>query len=204
MSNVSVPTPFSRACNSTLYYYDCSDNLPRLNQHVWQHPVDESVLSPQCKSVLRISVLYMMRISEILQLKIKHVVPPDRVIVYGKKNSNGYLAYLPGLSSQVYTWRDADKETKLFSVTYMRIYRACIKAGILINDGQGGNSMKTHAHRYMFARATIESMGSGAVKIGLHHKSIKSQGAYIKRKINTKRIIAEQTCLDLGEGFPAV
>jgi len=155
------------------------------------------LLSPLCRSVLQVSVLYMSRIGEILSLKIKHVVHPDRVICEGSKKSNGYLIYLPGLSSQINEWEYKTKETLLFPISYMKVYRACIKSSILINDGFGGNSMKCHAHRYLFARKEFNSQGANNIKIALHHKSIKSQRAYLTKNGMNEKMIALQTELDL-------
>ncbi len=198
MNDHSAPSPLRQARNSTLYYYNGIPHLPDLTRHVWPNNINTSILSPECDTVLRVCVLYMARIGEILSLKIKHIVNPDRVICYGSKRSNGYLLYLPGLTSQVSKWSGIDKEINLFGISYMKVYRQCGKAGILLNDGQGGNTKKCHAHRYLFARSQINSKGREGVKIALHHKSVKSQESYLNKEEKVEKIVACQTALDFG------
>lgn len=201
MDNYSATKPLHPERNSTLYYYNCNTLLPQLRCYPWSNNIKEETLSPICKSVLQVSVLYMSRIGEILSLKVKNIVDPDRVICYGSKRSNGYLMYLPGLSTQVKEWQLKTKETPLFPLTYMKIYRSCIKAEILLNDGQGGNTKKCHAHRYLFARNEINSKGASGVKIALHHKSIKSQEPYLVDKGPYFPKEPEQTRLQFKEPF---
>ncbi len=201
MGTCSATLPLIQARNNTMYYYNCNRLLPSISSYHWPNRIKEELLSPECRSVLQVSTLYMSRIGEVLSLKVKDIVDPDRVICYGSKKSNGYLLYLPGLTSQVSKWKEKTKDTPLFSVTYMKVYRSCIKAMILLNDGQGGNTKRCHAHRYLFAREQLECNGPAAVKIGLHHKSIKSQQAYIKETASEPRTVNCQMALDLGEHF---
>jgi len=139
----------------------------------------------------------MSRIGEVLSLKVKNMVDPDRVICFGSKRSNGYLMYLPGLSTQVKEWSLKTKDALIFPISYMRVYRGCIKAEILLNDGDGGNTKKCHAHRYLFARNEINTHGPNGVKIALHHKSIKSQLPYVNKNNGDCPKDPDQTTLEL-------
>ncbi len=195
----SVTNPLPQARNSTMYYYRAISYLPSLKSFPWQTSIQDELLSPMQRSILQVSVLYMARIGEILSLKVKHVCHPDRVVCYGSKRGNGYMLYLPGLSAQLEEWVDRDQETKLFPATYMQVYRACVKAGILINDGQGKNSMKCHSHRYLFACKEKIALGSQGIKIALHHKSIESQLPYVNKTFEEGPACSEQTELDFGE-----
>lgn len=197
MKSDTVPAPLRQACNTTSYYYDCRGHLPLLSSFNWNHDVDDQRLSPLCTSVITISVLYVSRIGEVLHLKVKDVCHPDRVICYGSKRSNGYMLYLPGLSSQIKKWRQVDKHTPLFPVSYMKVYRACISAGILQNDGTGGNSKVCHAHRYLFARSHVNSVGKRGLKIALHHKTVLSQEFYLEKDKESSIENSKQTSLSL-------
>lgn len=196
-NSFSVPSPLQSARNSTLYYYKANTHFPPLKRYTWNNSIDESVLSPIVSSALRVSMMYMARIGEILALKVKHICPPDRALSFGSKKSNGYMLYLPGLDEQVEEWLWRDQDTPLFPVSYIKIYRGCIKANILLNDGDGGNTMKAHAHRYLFAREILPSQGALGVKIALHHKSIKSQEPYVKSTTKGKGHRVEQASLDI-------
>jgi hypothetical protein len=193
----SVPTPLQSVCNSTKYYYNSNAIFPDINCFTWNTPIAEELLSPIVKSALKVCLTYMSRIGEILTLTVAHICQPDRVISYGSKRSNGYLLYLPGLSSQVEKWTDCTDKTPLFPVSYIKVYRECVKSGILLNDGEGGNNKRAHAHRYLFAREEVDKIGAAGVKIALHHKSIKSQGAYLEDKDAFEKMVACQATLDL-------
>lgn len=195
--NLVVPAPLQKACNSPLYCYDSNMYLNSLNRYIWPNTIIESNLSPACRSVLQVAVCYMARIGEVLSLKVKHIVDPDRVVCHGSKGSNGYVMMLPCLTDQVAEWKDATKDTPLFSPTYSQVYRGCIKALIYFNDGEGRNVQKCHAHRYLFAQESIDNIGKEGVKIALHHKSIKSQEAYTSSMGSPKAKRVAQTRLPL-------
>lgn len=184
MENYSATRPLHCARNTASYYYDAKTHLPDLNCFTWNIPITISGLSPIGYSTLLVCVTYMSRIGEILSLKVKNVIHPDRAICYGSKRSNGYVLLLPGLSKQIEKWIYRTAETPLFPISYSRLYRECVRSGIFFNDGGSGNIPKLHAHRYLFARKEIDAIGAQGVKTGLHHKSITSQSYYLQKGKN--------------------
>jgi len=178
----SVPSPLKQARNTTLYYYRLPLYMPTISKLMRSPDVKETMLSPICRSALTVCILYMSRINEILSLKMKDVLPPDRVLCNGSKGSLSYMIYLPELSTQLDNSGLTDMESLLFPISYIKLYRACVKCGVLLNSGNGRNVPKMHAHRYIFAREVSKRVGSSDLRDFLHHRLESSQLYYLNHK----------------------
>ena len=131
-------------------------------------------MNPICKTVARISIMYYLRISEVLNIQIKDIIEPDRVFVHGLKRSSGSIIYLPGLSYQINNLIDENVACKLFPISYNKCYRNYVKSGISFMGKNKKNTMRTHAHRYRVNELFQQGYSLNDLGDILKHKSHKS------------------------------
>jgi len=171
----SVSTPLYPVGNSTLYSYITPVYFPSIQRILNNAIVAENLLCPVYRSVLQVCFLYNARISEILNLTISSVLSADRVYCAGSKRSHGYIIYLPTIGEQISENGLVSASQKLFSPTYMQLYRAAVKVGLRIEVGENQNKKRLHASRYSIASEVSKKTITADLTGILHHRSSSSQ-----------------------------
>jgi hypothetical protein len=174
--------PLRAACNTTSYYYRLPGLYPSIRDLMGDNSIKEDLLSPLAKSAISVCILNMSRIREILPLKLKHILHPDRVLCPGSKKSCSYMIFLPDLSKQISLYDISDPEMSLFPISYQKLYRWCVKIGLTMNPGLTSNKPKLHAHRYIFARGVSSIVDTQTLTDLMHHRSDTSQLYYLQNK----------------------
>lgn len=180
MANLSVPTPFTRACKSSPYYYRSCNRLPSLQSLFPGITITQMAVSRPLYTALVVCSLYAMRINELINLTDKHVMTGDRVLCPGSKGSNSYIIYIPGISDHVETGNVSHETFSLFPWTYHQFYRGFIKVGVYLNRGHSPNNKVTHASRYLMANLANQRFSSSVAGQILRHRSSKSISYYLK------------------------
>lgn len=176
---LSVPTPFSRACKSSPYYYQSPGVLPSLQSLFPDLSISPMAVSRPLYTALVICSLYAMRVNELIKLTNSHVIEGDRVLCPGSKGSHSYIIYVPGISRHVALGNVSRETYPLFPWTYHQFYRAFIKVGIYLNRGVSPNNKVTHASRYLMANLANNGFSSSVAGQILRHKSSKSVSYYL-------------------------
>lgn len=111
------------------------------------------------------------RISEVLRLRNAQVQPNGLAWVEGSKGSRGRLLYL-GLSPEE-ALKTANSPAKLpvFPVSYMQVWRACIKYGFASKIQGHKHLAVTHAGRYRLAQEIAKGSTEELAGEVLGHKS---------------------------------
>lgn len=181
LGSLSEHSSIFQARNTTLYSYALPKGIPTITELISTPPAGVSLLSPNVKAALTICFLYLMRVNEVLSLKVCDVIYPDRVICPGSKGGCGYMLFLPDLSKQLSDYSISVMSTNLFSSTYSQCYRGCIKAGIHLHCTTKGNTPRTHLYRYIFANDQYNNITPTVMRDLLHHRSVNSQQYYLNK-----------------------
>lgn len=167
----SVPTPLNRACNTTLFYYTGSPVLPSVKSLLGDDSIDTNLLSPLSRVTLQVCFLYHCRIRELLNAVVGDVVHPDRVVLHGVKKSLSYVIFLPGLSSQLSYSPGARDFCQLFPISYIKLYRDSVRAGIRLLLDKSKYSRRLHSSRYQLCKSLDHSVSDAELSSILRHKS---------------------------------
>jgi len=170
-----------QACNTTQFCYAPGNRLPSISQLLGGSPTIDTILPPRVRSVLQVAFCYLGRISEILNITTNDILGNDRVFCRGLKRSSGYLVFLPGLGDQLSALPVQSHDMRLFAVSYIQCYRACVRAGIRFSCSHSVNTPRTHSFRYQFARSMMDRISSIDLQDLLHHRNINSQLYYINK-----------------------
>lgn len=181
MRKHSAISPLSCARNTTKYYYKTPDFWPSLKVLIGDEYVQEHRMHPVAKSAVKVAFLYILRISEVLQLTVGDVVTADRVICRGKKKSRSSLLWLPDIKSQLTYFPGATADTRLFPVTYLQCYRSCVISGIHTIRQEMKNKAATHLSRYVFAQYVSKDLSASELQDLMKHNNINSQSFYLQR-----------------------
>ncbi len=180
LSTQSVTSGLLKACNTTSYYYRGDRILPDLNSLLGRLDLHENLLPLSCKVPIQVCLLYYCRIQEVLNATVSDVIDPDRVLLKGLKGSSDYIIYLPGLSSQVDLWKNKRNFTKLFPVTYMKLYRSMLKLDPGAIKIKKQNTKRLHQARYDLVANLIGRTGEANISTILRHRSRSSLQFYTK------------------------
>lgn len=133
--------------------------------------------------LLRFLAENTMRVGELLSIQPKDCITGCRFMVRGLKRSRNYAVVLPGLWLEKPPKRDARWSVPVVDMKYHYIYKWCCRIGITGGMPGRKNCARTHAHRYLTARAVNDNIGSIAAGDILHHNSRKAVSFYIKEKV---------------------
>lgn len=173
-------SPLHPTCNSTSFYYAGHSQLPSIQSLLDSSNVNEQLLSPLCRVTMQVCFLYYCRIQEVLNATIADIIEPDRVVLHGAKRSYSYVIYLPGLSQQVAQAAAPGASLPLFPISYIKLYRNAIRAGINTRVADSKNSRRLHAARYVFSRKSINAINGSELAGVLRHRSESSYLNYLK------------------------
>lgn len=178
---LSGTSPLPQARNTTLYYYTLPDYFPTVKDLTNNESISELSMHPIARTVCRLGLLYLCRVSELLLLTVAQVYNPDRVICHGAKRSRSYMIYLPGLSASLEANNITDPAQPLFPISYIKCYRSYLKAGIRFVKKGATNSARTHVGRY-----AVQELEAGGTEVSvlsdlLHHKSKSSILYYLNK-----------------------
>lgn len=144
----SESAPFNRARNTTLYFYRGNTILPDIKDILDRRDIHINLLPLICQVPIQVCLLYYCRIQELLNTTISDVLYPDRVLLKGLKKSSDYIIYLPDLSRQIDQWEHKNNMTMLFPVSYNKLYRSIVRAGIGKKINGSSNKKRLHIGRY--------------------------------------------------------
>jgi integrase len=138
------------------------------------------LLSIEHLVLLYIAGLNGARISEILNIQLKHYLGNSRFLCMAAKKSRSFTAVISVVEYDAGWHLKEDLSRRLFTATYNDVWRACRRVGIG-NTPPGRSSVaRTHAHRYSTAKAVAaicDDITAGEI---LHHKSTRSVSYYLK------------------------
>lgn len=174
----SVTSALIKARNTTLYCYTDPHILPSVKSLLGDYSIAEELLSPLSRVTLQVCFLYHCRIREVLNATLGDVVHPDRVVFHGVKRSLSYIVYLPGLSKQVSQIVDVDKGIPIFPITYIKLYRDAVRAGIRFRPKGSKNFKRLHSSRYTFCQSLEVDVPDSEMSGLMRHKSLKSVEFY--------------------------
>lgn len=177
----SAMAPLMKARNSTLYYYQVPAEFPTVKCLTGNQDINELVMHPIARTVCRIALVFLCRISELLSLTVADVFPPDRVISPGSKRGQAYMMYFPALSTQLQSNSITDKSTPLFPITYHKCYLSYVKAGVRYHKPGAKNSARCHSGRYAVRDLVPKFDDMSILSDLLHHKSSSSLLYYINK-----------------------
>ena len=181
MATVSVPSPLPGARKTTMYCYSLPVNFPTVSSIIGNPDINESAMHPIARTVCRISLLYLCRITEVLSLTVSNVFAPDRVVCPGSKRGRAYMMYFPGVSQALIDNKVTDKDTLLFPITYHKCYMSYLKAGVRYLKPGSQNTSRTHSGRYAVRNLVDKFDNLSILSDLLHHKSSKSLFYYINK-----------------------
>lgn len=180
LRSLSGSTALLQACNTTSYYYRANNSLPSLARILNRRDLHDGLLSPICRTTIQVCLLYYCRIQELLNATVADVIEPDRVLIRGLKKSLDYIIFLPGLSHQIEQWKNKKNFTKLFPVTYMKLYRSILVANLGSQKIKKKNTKRLHQARYDLVADLIGRTGETNISAILRHRSRSSLQYYIK------------------------
>jgi len=176
----SVHSPLHRACNSTSFCYPGNSVLPSISSLLYGKEVNEKLLPPHIRAIIQLIFLYNMRVSELLSIMSSDVFNPDRALCLGRKGSNSYIIFIPGLSLLLDRYYEKSKVFNIFPYSYLNIYRWAIKIGVRIHSTKKCNSSVTHISRYHVAKRCANIYSNKVASSVLRHKSEKNILYYLK------------------------
>ena len=181
LRSLSEHSPFDRARNTTLYYYNPGNHLPTVKELLNDDSIDDSQFHPIARAVLQVCCCYFCRVSEVLSLQVQNVFEPDRVICPGSKRGGAYVIVLPGLSSQIRNAEITDQSVSLFPISYTKCYRSFIRAGIRYSRPGRKNLGRSHSGRYQVNRLFQKGEKISVLSDLLRHRSKSSILYYIQK-----------------------
>lgn len=164
-------TPLSRACNTTVFSYTDHNQLPSITSLLDLPDIKEHELSPLSRVTMKVIFLFHARVTEVLNVRVKDILYPDRAVCRGIKHSHSYVVYLPGLSEQIHSTQNVKPETPLFPVTYLKLYRDAVRVGINYHHKNGTNVKRLHSARYAFCKSVSQLVKDSELAGLLRHKS---------------------------------
>lgn len=179
----SVSSPLHRVCNTTTYYLLPRGCFPSVKALLDNRSIHDDVLPRRVATVFQIAFLYCCRISELLDSRHCDVVPPDRLVCKGKKGSNSYIIYLPGLSQFIYDNGFLNSTDSLFPFKYAYLYRWAVRIGIPVRLDKRNNNAVLHLSRYVFSNKCIDRQPSSAIGECLRHRSKDTINYYLNKGV---------------------
>lgn len=178
----SVLSGLHKACNTTLYFYRGNSVLPDIKDILDRSDIHIDLLPLICKVTIQVCLLYYCRIQELLNTTISDIIYPDRVLLKGLKKSLDYIIYLPGLSNQIDKWEHKNNMTMLFPITYNKLYRSLLKAGIGKKINNSNNKKRLHIARYDIINKLTGRVSDLNASSILRHRSRSSLQYYQQQK----------------------
>jgi hypothetical protein len=170
----SVPSPLDWACKSSKKNFIPRNALASPSALLNLPEIRSAKLSPLVSWIASFCILNACRISELLQVSFADVIHPDRILLTGAKGSRSYVLACPGVSDYVSASTDCDASTKLWSISYIAIYRALRKANIYLDIEGHLNKAVLHSGRYLLARSVNTRIGIKGAGECLRHNSNKA------------------------------
>jgi len=176
----SVASPLDGVRNNTKFYYYPPPVLPSVKELLGVKDVHDELCHPALRGLFQLCLLYFVRIGELLNLRMSHVVHPDRVVCVGTKHSRSYSLYIPSLSSQIDVFSFLSDDLPIFPFTYHHCWLWCKKIGLFKTFGSSKNSSVLHLGRYLFARSASNLFKMSIITDCLRHRRIGSTLFYLK------------------------
>lgn len=136
-------------------------------------------LPDACLVILFYSAVNCMRIAELLNIRVCDVLPGERYIVRGLKHGRSYTVHMPLLHYARGGVVPVNEQSPLLSLTYKTLWQWCERVGLGFRPENNVNCARTHAHRYLTARAISTKLGLSDASDALHHNSRRSVDYYI-------------------------
>jgi hypothetical protein len=137
-------------------------------------------MHPVARSALRVTFHNKCRISEVLALQSDTLLGNDQVFARASKRSAGFIIYLPTLDLQLSNFNACSKKVKLFPVSYMVVYRSCLRSGLVFHFSGRKNSVLTHCLRFLNSKRFINKFTERELGDMLKHRSSNSIQYYLK------------------------
>lgn len=151
----------------------------------------KSALVGGCLWAAAVAVGNACRISEVLRITNRQVLPNGCAWALGSKGSNSRLIYLGLDPSEALELIEAKGEFAVFSWDYQHIYRACLAYGFAESLPNHEHRAVTHAGRYRVAQAVASKAGEAVAGEVLGHKSKTAIEHYTKPQ-NCKRNVRKK------------
>lgn len=181
----SGASPIDRACNTTTYYTAPGGFFPSVKSILNNPSVHDDLLPNRVRTVFCIAFLYCCRISELLDCTIGDHISPDRLVCKGKKGSNSYIIYLPGLSKFVSNLANPSVNYRIFPFSYGYLYRWAVKIGIPVRLNGRNNSAVLHLSRYVFSHKCSNRLLPSVIGDCLRHRARESVSYYLNKGVSS-------------------
>ena len=176
--SASSPLHFRRK-SPTNYYLLPRESFPEVEEFGIEKRINYDCSRP-IGDLLRISLVYNCRISELLNANYSDILNGDRIVLHGSKHSRDFVAYLPSISLYRRNFTIGANDEKIWKVPYKQAWTQIKKAfSFPVIKGRSNDSIY-HIGRYLVV-AEIEKQGIAVnLQDVLRHNSRKSQLYYIK------------------------
>lgn len=131
------------------------------------------------------------RISEVLSIKSGQIQPNGTAFIKPSKGSSSRLIYLGITPEQAEQYAQLPLKSAVFPLTYIQVWRACVKYGFADRIPNHQHLAVTHAGRYRLAQAVAKNAGAVAAGEVLGHKSENSILYYIDPQ-GCKQIVSKK------------
>lgn len=174
----SVTTPLMYAPLSPLVLKEISTNLPTITELLSISNIRQSSMNPLHCVFLQILWCYNMRYAELHQCKPNQYLTGDRLIIYGVKNSQSYIIYVPKIY-QLVEYSIYAKYDRIFQyVVYESLRQSCIKLGLPTVHMNKSNSARTHYARKVINNSLPDNKPEFTLADVLHHRSTSNERYY--------------------------
>lgn len=176
-SFASSPLQFAR--NTTLYYLSICNQLPSVKSLVGTHDNSEYTLYPGVRLVIQLVLMYHMRISECLDIRVKDEVKPTIFLVRARKRGVNYSIHIPIDDRNRAILLDSEPSKLLFPFSYHWVWRCMVRAGMSMRVTNRINRVVTHRGRFDLAGKLQQLNDISNITPLLHHKSSKTRDYYL-------------------------
>ena len=174
-----VSSPLHASGNTTLYYLSICNQLPSVKSLVGTTENSEYTLFPGVRLVIQLVLMYHMRISEVLDIRVKDEVKPTVFLVRARKRGVNYCIHIPVDSRNRSILLSCDPGQRLFPFSYHWVWRCMVRAGMSMRVTTRVNRVVTHRGRFDLAGKLQRLNDISNITPLLHHKSTKTRDYYL-------------------------
>ena len=179
-STCSVSSPLESVGNSTLFYYDISSMLPSISSILGTRENSELCLSPIVRCVLQLTLVYYMRITELLSITAGDELAPGSFLVRALKGGSDYSIFIPLSARNVTELKKFKPSQPLFPVTYHTCWRQIRSSGCSQRLRWRFNLSVTHSGRFNLADKLVKLNERARIGPLLHHRTLTSADYYAR------------------------
>lgn len=187
IKNFSVSTPLPPALKSTQQYLE---TILKVNPD-WSERLNKCFINSKrilsCLWAGAVAVANACRISEVLRIEGKDILPNGTAIITASKNSNARMIYLGLDRDLVCHLKNNFTNRSVFGVQYREVWGALVRFGLAVQEIGHKNNAVTHAGRYAVAKEVAKNHGEEVAGQVLGHRSKNAITYYLHPELQPKR-----------------